>query len=66
MKQADLKALPPLYISRNTWQNKLLVSDGIDSSSTNRHLRAKMVSEQSIIVKMRRSPDKHYPALPTT
>ncbi|AZR43559.1 IS1380 family transposase [Marinobacter salarius] len=32
------------------------VSNGMDSSSPNRHLRAKMVSEQSTIVKMRRSP----------
>ena len=34
----------------------LAVTNGMDSSSPNRHLRAKMVSEQSTIVKMRRSP----------
>jgi hypothetical protein len=37
------------------------VSNGMDSSSPNRHLCAKMVSEQSTIVKMRRSPNEHYP-----
>ncbi|MFT6682049.1 MAG: hypothetical protein ACJAQ8_002368 [Haliea salexigens] len=37
------------------------VSNGMDSSSPNRHLRAKMVSDKPTIMKMRRSPDEYYP-----
>jgi len=39
---------------------RVLVSNGMDSSSPNPHLRAKMTDEQATTVKMRRSTDEYY------
>ena len=50
------------WLNRNTKDgSRKNISNGMDSSSPNRHLRAKMVSEQSTIEKIRRSPHEYYP-----